>query len=738
MNSKFYIAIYSLTLLLSASLLFIIQPLFSKMVLPLLGGTPQVWNTAMLFFQLLLLAGYAYAHITTKLLTIRSQAMLHISLLLVFFFVLPIGIPAGTEPPVSIDPTFWQLTLMTLNVGGPFFVLSGSTPLFQRWFSRTKHKDAQNPYFLYGASNLGSMSALLLYPTLIEPYMNLTEQSQGWMYAYIGLLALTLLCALMVWKTNGKSVKIKSAISKEVISWSQRGKWLLLAFIPSSLMLGVTAYITIDIASVPLLWIIPLALYLGTFIIVFARKQIISEKKATGVFDFLLLSILVHMLLFDNIPYLILLAFHLVLFFFAALVCHLALASSKPSAEKLTEFYLMMSIGGALGGVFNVLIAPNIFTIPLEYALALGLAVCMRFVNQKQEKVKLRHVIAGAAAIVAFSFALEMESMLIKVLFTLVVLFGLGLLFNKRWAFGMIFTLLLLISSLGGLSYNFNTDIIYQERNFFGVIQVVEYTKNNHRILSHGTTMHGLQSLDKKKEHTPLSYYSSLSPIADMFKFTDQVIGAQKVAVLGLGIGATACYYKKDRSFDFFEINPGIISIAENPQYFTYLSGCGSPYNIITGDARLTLANKEDKRYDFILADTYSSDNIPIHLVTLEAVKLYLQKLKPEGLLGFHISNRCFDMEPVFAEISTSLGITGYAKFTLGQKDSLEKASVHAFVFARNAKQEKFLQENGWTPARKRIGVGLWTDQFSNIMSVLSFYPGRKHIKENESKEKDY
>lgn len=735
MNSRFYVVLYSVTLLLSASLLFVVQPMFSKMILPLLGGTPQVWNTAMLFFQLLLLGGYAYAHSTTRYMSIRGQAILHIILLIIFFFVLPIAIPSGWVPPLSKDPTFWQLSLMTITVGGPFFVLSGSAPMFQRWFSGTDHKDANNPYFLYGASNLGSMTALLLYPVVIEPALNLSEQSNTWMYGYLGLIVLTLLCALVVWKASVRKESLKVVKSEEKITWARRGKWLLLSFIPSSLMLGVTTYITTDVASVPLLWIIPLTLYVSTFIIVFARKPIISEDKASEILGFLLVFMFVFMMLYQP-KGLVFVPFHMILFFFAALVCHGALASSRPGAEKLTEFYLMMSIGGALGGVFNALVVPNIFILPVEYALVLGLAVCMRYANVKQEKLNYYFIFVGLIVVIAITWAINAESMVIKGVLTFIALTGLAFTLNKRWVFGVTIAVTLLFSPPGDLWEFITSKVVHQDRNFFGVMRVID-TEDNQRIFVHGTTIHGTQSLEKGFEQTPMSYYANSSPIADMFQYAGEYFGKQKIAVLGLGVGVTACFDKEGRSFDFFEIDPGIIQIAEDPKYFTFLSGCGSPYKIIEGDARLTLGFKEDKTYDFILADAYSSDNIPVHLITREAVALYLSKLKPEGMLGFNISNSYLDIEPVLAEIADSFGIKGYAKFSKGKViEGLDTKSndTAAFAFALNDQQEEFLISNGWTPAQKRKGVGLWTDTFSNIVGVLGTVTLNKRIEKEEKK----
>lgn len=730
MNSRLYITLYSATLLLSALLLFAIQPMFSKMILPLLGGTPQVWNTAMLFFQLLLLGGYAYAHITSKYLNIRFQAVLHLFLLILFFFVLPIALPEGWTPPLSKDPTLWQIALMTVTIGGPFFVLSGCAPMFQRWFSRIDHKDAGNPYFLYGASNLGSMTALLLYPVIIEPTLDITQQSHAWMYAYMALILFTAFCALVVWKTNKTKLVYDEIQDKdEIITWRRRGKWLILSFIPSSLMLSVTTHVTTDIASVPLLWIIPLALYILTFIIAFAKKPIIGEKTASSNFSFLLIYLFIYSMLYE-VSGIIFVIFHMSLFFFVALLCHSALSSSKPGVKMLTEFYLIISVGGALGGIFNALIAPNLFIIPIEYALTLGIAACLRFADQKA-KVPKYHYLFGVLAVLAVFWSIQTEEMLIKICLVGVALTGLFFTMNQRWVFGITSAIILLISAPGNLVAHYNNEIVHNDRNFFGVIKIIDF--DNYRYFYHGTTIHGVQSLKEESEHIPLAYYYNTSPIANMFEYANTHFAKQKVAVLGLGVGVTACFYNKERSFDFYEIDPDIIKVAENPEYFTFLSGCGSPYEIIEGDARLKLEDKAENIYDFILTDVYSSDNVPVHLITREAVALYLNKLKPDGILGFNISNRYLDLEPVLAQIANSFKIKGYSKYTEGDK-SKGLGDAHGFVFAKNEQQEKFLLDNGWTPAQTRKGVGVWTDSFSNIVGVIGTVTLNKRIKNQEEK----
>lgn len=724
MKFKPYVPLYSITLLLSASLLFSVQPMFSKMILPMLGGTPQVWNTAMLFFQILLLAGYAYAHGTTKLFGVRVQAIVHLILIAAFAFVLPIAIPTGWTPPTDTDPTLWQLSLMAVTVGGPFFILSGSAPMLQRWFSTTDHPDADNPYFLYGASNLGSMTALLAYPVLIEPALNLTEQSQGWMYGYIALGALTLLSALAVWNAKPKKKSKAKKAKEDIITWARRGKWLLLAAIPSSLMLGVTTYITTDIASVPLLWVVPLALYVGTFIIVFARKQIISTERTLTIFGYLLITLIAITMSLGTPKHILIILFHLTLFFFAALACHMELSDSKPRSSHLTEFYLMMSIGGALGGVFNALIAPNLFLIPLEYAIALGAAACMRFANQDNGGWRDNKFLLGVAAgaVVAGFIALNLDSTAIRGLLTFVVACALVLILDKRWLFGAAFTAIILLAPPGHvISTSYLVDTVHQGRNFFGIIKVAD-TSDGQRLLLHGTTNHGTQALDPDYALTPFSYYGGTGPIANTFEALKKRRGKQNVAVLGLGVGVTACLGDQNTDFDFFEIDPEIAEIAEDPELFTFLSECGAPYEIILGDARLTIADQPDGYYDYMLVDVYSSDNIPVHLITLEAIELYLQKLKPDGILAFNISNNYLDIEAVLAEAAKALDIPGYAHVSLSQTHEatgIDYYASQAFSFARTQEYEAFLKSKGWSPARFRDGVKLWTDKFSNIVGVL-------------------
>ena len=746
MKTKFYTPVFSLTLLLSAALLFSVQPMFSKMILPLLGGTPQVWNTAMLFFQVMLLGGYAYAHGTTQFLGIRSQAILHIVLLLLFFGVLPFAIPEGWIPPNDKDPTLWQLSLMLMTVGGPFFVLAASAPMLQRWFTNTDHPDAKDPYFLYGASNLGSMAALLAYPTVIEPMLTLNRQADVWTGGYVLLIVLALICAVLIWTHSTKKVVNEKAAKDTHITWGLRGKWVLLALIPSSLMLGVTTYITTDIGAVPLLWIMPLALYVGTFIIAFSRKPIISKQHVTFIHGILMVALIVQLMTgIAGTVAIALIGFHLLLFFFAALSCHMELTACRPSARHLTEFYLLMSLGGAIGGILNAIIAPNYLVIPLEYAMALAASCFLRNASSKEPfRKKFTSESGFALIIITFTLmAFNIEQTLFPFIhgaLVFAVVMCAPAIINKRWVFAITIAACLFLYPPGYTWGRFLAeDVIHFNRNFFGASRVVD-SKLGQRTLIHGTTNHGTQATIEKYRLTPLSYYGPNSVFQDAFSYLDKNSGPQEVAVAGLGIGVTACYKKRGRHFDFFEIDKDIADIAENTEFFTFLSDCGSPYDITLGDARLTLKDKPDAHYDMIVVDVFSSDNIPIHLLTIEAIEMYLTKLKPSGVLFFHISNNYLDLEPVLSEAAEYLKIPAYAKFSMDgtiKGTSLGYYQAHGVVLTKSREAEKILKLKQWSVLKKREGVHLWTDQYSNIVRVFGNQIGHERMKESYKAQKN-
>lgn len=719
-----YVPVYALTLLMSAFLLFGVQPMFGKMVLPLLGGAPAVWNTAMVFFQAVLLAGYGYAHLSARILPLKGQAALHFALLVFFLFVLPIHIPDGWEPPAeSGNPAFWQIGLMTVAVGGPFFVLSGCAPLFQHWFSRSGHKDAHNPYFLYAASNLGSMTALLTYPFLTEPLLTLPQQSAAWAGGYTVLIAMAVLCAALVWN-RAREIQEDTAPAPPPV-WKMRLYWIILALIPSSLMLGVTTYITTDLAAVPLLWIMPLALYVGTFIIVFAQSFRIPPG-AMLLIHAVLLTVAFISFIHPVLPGKIwLIPLHLSLFFISALICHQALADTRPHASHLTEFYLLMSLGGVLGGILNALVAPVLFPLPVEYAAALAAVCFIRHANQKNAAADLREnwwAMGGAAVFGLLTLFVAGQNAAILICITAIAGFLLYMQ-NRRWAFALTMTALLALYP--GFNWLTIGKLLYIERNFFGVSRVYDAADGETRMYLHGMTNHGAQPLTPEQRLTPITYFYPGASVGDIFRVLDQKPFPQKIAVLGLGIGSLVCYPHEGRHFDLFEIDPAVKKIAEDKTLFTFLSGCGSPYDIILGDGRLQIAKMPDASYDAIILDAFSSDNIPVHIITKEAFEIYLRKLKPGGIIISNISNNFLNLAPVLAAMAEDTGLHVLFKISLG--GTIEGTSIPyaSSIFAVLARKEEHLgalsRTPGWRAWRGKNQQRAWTDDYASV--VKAFWP---------------
>lgn len=724
-------ALYAITLILSAFLLFSVQPLFARMILPLLGGAPAVWNTAMVFFQAALLAGYAYAHGTSRFLSIRKQAGLHLVLLCAFALFLPILLPVGLVPPASSNPALWQLGVMAGAVGAPFFIVAASAPMFQRWFSASDHKDAANPYFLYAASNIGSMGALLSYPLIIEPMMTLHQQSYSWAWGYGGLIVMTLICALTVWRSHASTAS-PTIQTTQSSPWSKKIIWMVLAFIPSSLMLGVTTLITTDIASVPLLWVVPLALYLATFIIVFARKPLVSTKTCVTLFTLAMLALVFvnSAMIFEKTVGLF--AAHLAVFFFASLLCHKKLADMRPDASELTAFYMYMSLGGVLGGMFNALLAPVLFTVPLEYTLILCAALMVRALALEPASrvfqtphimhfVKSPGLWLGMLTLLMVPVAAKHNATTLWLTFAALTMVSLYSLRHRPLGFAVFAAVMLLLFSPILAASRGSTLLI--ERNFFGVMRVADDSKGA-RAFFHGTTLHGAQPKSPKHRLIPITYYSPQGPLGDVFKVLDTQPGQQKIGVIGLGVGTLACYAHKGRSFDFYEIDPAVVKVAEDKSLFTYLSDCGSPYKTIIGDGRLTLNIAPDASYDVLIVDAFSSDNIPMHLLTLEAFQMYMSKVKANGMIVFNISNRFINLEHQLAALSKETGVPVLVKRKTGDliaPDSKIKytGAMYAVMTPNPDTIMDLMKDGTWANAPLKPGYRLWTDDYANIISSL-------------------
>jgi len=730
------LAVYALTLMVSALLLFLVQPMFAKMVLPSLGGTPAVWNTCMVFFQGMLLAGYGYAHLGAKFLTPKRQAGLHVVLLAVSLLALPIApryVDPGTAAPIP-----WLIGLLLVSLGIPFFMLSASAPLLQRWFAASGHAHARDPYFLYGASNLGSLAALIGYPLLMEPLFRLGQQSSLWSMGYALLVILVAVAAWLLKRAVGnKPAEIPAdapVLDDTPVTTARRLRWIALAFVPSSLLLGVTTYITTDLAAVPLLWVVPLAIYLLTFVIVFARKPLLKHAWMVRAQPFLLLPVVMLLLWNQKTMVWLMAPLHLVLFFACAMVCHGELAKDRPAARHLTEFYLWMSFGGVLGGMFNALVAPIVFSNVHEYPIAVALACMLRPYLERQPAgprawitdLVLPGILAVGLTIYTVKFAWAGDTGPTPATM-MIVSIAIGLLIYacrlRPLRFGLAVGAVLLA---GTLSADGPVPVLLAERSFFGVHKISLDEAGTYKLLTHGTTIHGAQATDPEDAKEPLTYYHFEGPLGQIAEMMDTRLKDHRIGAVGLGSGAVSCYAEAGIRLTFFEIDPVVVRFASNPKYFSYVSDCGATRpDFVIGDARLTLARQPDGVFTLLILDAFSSDAIPLHLVTREAMQLYLAKLAPDGVIAFHISNRYLDLSPVLAAIIRELGLVARIsnEAELDEEESRANKRYPATWVAIARKPEllgPLWTAGNWAELKEKPGVGAWTDDFSNILSVLT------------------
>ncbi len=719
---------FACTLFVSAFLLFLIQPLFSKMVLPLLGGTPAVWNTCLVFFQLALLAGYAYAHATTAWLGTRRQARLHALLLLVPLLALPVSLPANLAPPADASPVGWLLGLLLARVGLPFFVVATSAPLLQAWFADPRQPGARDPYFLYAASNAGSLLALLAYPLLLEPHLRLTEQNRLWAAGYVVFVLLTCGCMRLLWRAGPLTPAAIRPAAGERLPLGRRLRWVGLSLVPSSLLLGVTTYITTDLASVPLLWIVPLALYLLTFILVFAARPPFSHEGMRRA-----LPLVVILTLLPTMSRLIgpawLIPIHLLLFFIASMVCHGALAQDRPSPAHLTEFYFWLAAGGAAGGLLNALIAPLVFRSVAEYPLAIVLA-CLALLRPGEPRGGRWRDVLLPAVLALTSLVITATVRMLGAERTLagdLVQFGLPVVlcytFSRRpvrFALGV--GLLLLV---GLRAADEAERPLHTARSFFGVHRVFARAIGPERYheLVHGTTLHGRQSLDPARRCEPLSYYDREGPVGQIFGALTLPAESPRVAVVGLGTGALGCYAAPGQAWTFYEIDPAIERTARTPEYFTILRDCVPAARVVLGDARLSLQRVPDRSYGMIIVDAFGSDAIPVHLLTREAFALYLRKLAEHGVIVFHTSNHYLNLRPVVGNLAKDLHLWGVGRGRGRLTDAQFLAGASASEWVVLARRQDDLgalwQNRSWQPLRPAPRLPVWTDDYSNIFSVF-------------------
>ena len=684
----------------------------------------------------MLLAGYVYAVASSRWLSLRSQAALHIFLLLligIYLFRSPVHAPAVNELQ-QINPTRWLLESLLFSVGPPFFILSASNPLLQSWFSKSRHHRAVDPYFLFAASNAGSLIALLAFPLVLEPTLRLNQQHTLWRFGFAVLLTLTCVIAFALRpRSDGSS---EPQIPSTKIGWYRRLRWLALAFVPSSLMIGVTTYITADVAAVPLLWVIPLALYLLTFVLAFTRKQFGSSALLNRL---MMVAALVVTLIISSgatEPAWALILANLGFFFIAAWVCHRQLASDRPEVAHLPEYYLWIAVGGALGSVFNVLLAPKLFTSIVEYPLAIVIA-CML------QRGEVRSGEAGNGRdrrLLLFDVALPVGLYLLAVflatlvhyvrtnssIVSLFIVLGVPLIVinhffrerPRRFALGLCAVM------LAGVYYSgYTSRTVHVVRNFFGTTRVMTDSTGRINSLYSGNTVHGRQFVDQSRACEPLSYHHENGPLGQVMAVFNAAPANPHVAVIGLGVGATLAYSKPGQEWTFYEINPDVINIARNAQHFRYLQSCANgPTKVIEGDARLKLQDADNAVYGLIVVDAFSSDAIPVHLVTEQALDLYLSKLATGGVLVFHISNRSLDLKPILSDLAASRNLIciGFDDLKPGPFEGKDPSQW--VVMARSESEITNLSINSqWQRLNGRKGSRVWSDDFSNIVRAIKW-----------------
>jgi hypothetical protein len=848
--------VFALALFSSAALIFVLQPLFARMATPLLGGSPQVWNTSMAFFQAALLVGYLYAHLLARVRDLRIQAAIHAIVLAAAWLVLPVHVTTLLGPPSSEQPALWLVGVLTFSVGAPFAAASATAPLLQAWYARSGRADAHDPYYLYAASNLGSFGGLLAYPALIEPALGANAQSLAWSSGYVIVAAMIALSAAIVIAADGEAPK-QQVHTTAGPSWRQRLYWIAAAAVPSAMSLGVTLHISTDVASAPMLWVIPLALYLATFVLAFMKGSGRLEG-ATLLIHPVALALMVASY-FGAGNWVMSVSLILAGFFFSALICHLSLSRSRPSADRLTEFYLFVSLGGVAGGAFAAFIAPLIFNNVYEFPLAMAAACLFRprvesdmpriadasvasvaavavlaillAVTPPLECIIILGALGAAAAMLAagwgdetrpapyryallaigavhsvvviwiafhistiisrevvegapelwlrapwswlllassflvlafavhgtiqprrggnrlpdFAFGVVIPSVVLLIMLVLggermdnaeslivmgLLFCGLAIFFNRGRPFilaGIVlvaFAVIFLDDARGGR-------IITQERSFFGVLRtrvIQDRDEPNEpplRILMHGTTIHGAQLAAPALARQPLTYYHPRTALGEAILAGLSTNEPAHLALIGLGAGSTACLMRPDDRLTIFEIDPAVVRLSTTPEGdFTYVPLCQPNARIELGDARLQIAEEPDAEFDVVVVDAFSSDAIPAHLLTREALALYLSKTRETGIVVLHLSNRNLALVSEAARVARDLGAPTLYRVS----DRFEQpyvsfygglaASVMIVAHSPEVLSRIVLPSNDWTVFEPPPGRG-WSDDYINMPRAL-------------------
>jgi len=712
-----------------------------------------------------MLAGYSYTHFSQKKLGVQKQSGLQLILMLATISLLPIQFSASTSIPE--DPTFWLLINLARSAGIPFFILATLSPMLQLWFAHTGHTRAGNPFFLYAASNIGSFSALLAYPFLIEPFIDLADQTKVWAGGYLILVILIFLCRRQVIIGDNQPVESAEA-APDKIERSSIVRWVVAAFIPSSLLLGSTLFITTDLAPVPLLWIIPLMIFLLTFVIAFSQYNLPSWLREKLAIAAVLIFTAFYGINF-NLYLPLTMPIHLMVFFAICLYCHSYLASSKPSVKHLTSFYTWISVGGMLGGIFNTLIAPQLFSTYTEYPLMIYAACVFICYLKKQSEAApdeqapstlfvsatTGFLVASSALVVrelnysesarmigaryyqdvnseSFSAVLDiLKQGQDAISITLLVFVILSPMLFMKWIrkYNLAAAVLMIFLTFFVHDTGTSSELLYLTRNFFGKKIVLARSNSNIRILMHGSTSHGSQDMTPERRQNPLAYYHRAGPTGDIFALPLAQKADLKVGIIGLGVGAMAAYSKAGNEFTFYEIDPEIIDIAggENP-IFAFISDFSEQCRIISGDGRLKISEASEGYYDMIFLDAFSSDAIPVHLLTAEAVEIYLSRLKPGGIMVSHISNRYLDLYPVMKKIADTYNLKALQvtdiEFDKTDTSNAMRLPCQYVVMTRSGdiiEPLRKVENKRWIdlPANS-LNLRLWTDSYSSLIPIIN------------------
>jgi hypothetical protein len=736
-RNRLVLAVYTSAIFVSALLLFSVQPLFTRMVLPRLGGSPAVWSVAMVFFQSLLLAGYSYAHF---LMQIRNRAIpvaVHLVLLVVASLTLPLSIASGFGEPPNSGYAFWLLALFVVSIGLPFFALAANNPLLQAWFVRTGHPAGPDPYFLYASSNIGSFLALLSYPVLLEPMFTLRTQNLIWTGGYGLLIVLIAGCGALLLRSPARDVADLRTGETDAPAppWIVRARWIFLAAVPSGLLIAVTAHISTDVAAAPLLWVLPLSLYLLTWVLVFQSRPLLPHQWMLLAQPLAIAGVVVLLAVGGEQNLLLTLGGHQLCFFVIAMACHGELAGTRPPAKYLTGFYVALSFGGMVGGLFAGLIAPFTFSWIAEYPILLALAALCRPSGGGERLPRWSRwywpfLAVLAVVLIGLSYSTSKTSWWLEdhrawvagSVGVLAAVLALALNASREKIFATVVVALVLIRV-----YPADEGRVETVRSFFGVHKIVVTPHGQYHVLMHGTTIHGAQKFQNDDgtpvtgRPEPITYYHKDGGIGQAIAAIRERKGAPlRVAVIGVGSGTLACASEPGETWKFFEIDQTMVDTARDPKYFSYIENCEPDLKPVIGDARLTFAKEPDGAYDLIIVDAYSSDAIPIHLATEQAMKIYKDKLAPQGAVVMHVSNRHLELASVIVGIADANDLKSWVYSEDSGRDDEYIFATSVVVSAREeADVGKLASSDQWAETEADEKQRVWTDDYSNVLGAV-------------------